>query len=216
MIFILLLIIFSLYSFATNIRNIMELTDKNYYEILELSNDATIGEIRKSYKNIAKYYHPDYFNPDIINNDVKNDIFSLLAEAYLVLIDSNIKRKRYDILIKNTNENRYDLNKNWLKFDQKYNILIDNNDDVHDDHNKLFSNPIKIYASIASYGDTYDHDIKVNPAGNIADHQNYVILIISSCVVIFITIYILKINIYFYKSIDVFCLNFLTDLSAER
>ena len=33
--------------------------EKNYYQILELSKDASDADIKKSYYKLAKQYHPD-------------------------------------------------------------------------------------------------------------------------------------------------------------
>jgi molecular chaperone DnaJ len=60
----------------------------NYYEILEVSKDATQDEIKKQYRNLAKKYHPDK-NPD---GEVK---FKEITKAYEVLSNPD-KRKQYD------------------------------------------------------------------------------------------------------------------------
>ena len=65
--------------------------DKDYYKILNLSKKATNAEIKKSYRNLARKYHPD-LNP---NNKVAEDKFKEVSEAYEVLSDDS-KRKKYD------------------------------------------------------------------------------------------------------------------------
>jgi hypothetical protein len=64
---------------------------KNYYQILGLENNATIEEIKASYKYLAKKFHPD-MSPD----DAKSKkYFQDIQEAYECLSD-NSKRRAYD------------------------------------------------------------------------------------------------------------------------
>jgi DnaJ-class molecular chaperone len=64
----------------------------NYYEILEIDNNADSESIKKAYKKLAKKFHPD-LNPDDI--ELSEEKFKEINEAYHVLIDDN-KRKKYD------------------------------------------------------------------------------------------------------------------------
>lgn len=61
---------------------------KDYYKILGVTNKATESEIKKSYYQLAKKYHPDV-------NQGKSDKIKEVNEAYEVLGDAN-KRKEYD------------------------------------------------------------------------------------------------------------------------
>ncbi len=64
---------------------------EDYYEILELSKNATAAEIKKAYRQKALQYHPDK-NP---GDHEAEAMFKKAAEAYEVLSDPN-KRSRYD------------------------------------------------------------------------------------------------------------------------
>ncbi len=64
---------------------------KCYYEVLEVSRDASEDEIKKSYRRLAMQYHPDR-NPDNAEAEMK---FKESAEAYDVLRDAE-RRARYD------------------------------------------------------------------------------------------------------------------------
>jgi molecular chaperone DnaJ len=62
-----------------------------YYEVLEVSRDASAGEIKKSYRRLAMQYHPDK-NPDDKDAEEK---FKEIGEAYEILTDDQ-KRAAYD------------------------------------------------------------------------------------------------------------------------
>jgi curved DNA-binding protein len=64
---------------------------RNYYTILGVTRDATIEEIKQSYRRLARKYHPD-LNPGDREAEEK---FKDLGEAYEVLADAE-KRAQYD------------------------------------------------------------------------------------------------------------------------
>ena len=64
---------------------------KDYYNILGVDKNASIDEIKKAYRKIAKKYHPDV-NP---NNKEAEEKFKDAAEAYEILSDE-VKRENYD------------------------------------------------------------------------------------------------------------------------
>ncbi len=63
----------------------------DYYEVLEISRDATGAEIKKSYRRLAMKYHPDRNQGD----KEAEEKFKLVNEAYQVLSDEQ-KRATYD------------------------------------------------------------------------------------------------------------------------
>jgi molecular chaperone DnaJ len=67
------------------------MTKRDYYEVLEVSKNATKEEIKKAYRKKALQYHPDR-NPGDKEAEEK---FKEAAEAYDVLSDDE-KRRRYD------------------------------------------------------------------------------------------------------------------------
>ncbi len=66
---------------------------KDYYQTLQLARNANFHEIKKSYRFLAKQFHPDK-NPD----PEAQTQFSEIAEAYGVLSDLK-KRREYDLLL---------------------------------------------------------------------------------------------------------------------
>ncbi len=72
----------------------------NYYEILEVSQNASKEVIEKAYKVLAKKYHPD-LNPDS-KKEAENKM-KKINEAYDVLIDDK-KRENYDFVLKKKQE----------------------------------------------------------------------------------------------------------------
>lgn len=65
---------------------------KNYYEILGVTPDSDVSEIKAAYRKLARKYHPD------VNNSAEAVAkFKLITEAYETLSD-NIKRNKYNTL----------------------------------------------------------------------------------------------------------------------
>lgn len=65
---------------------------KNYYHILAIGYNATQAEIKSSYRQLAKEYHPDVN----AGNRSKEETFKLVSEAYQVLSDE-AKKASYDL-----------------------------------------------------------------------------------------------------------------------
>jgi len=70
---------------------------KDYYATLNVKKDASQDDIQKSYRKLARKFHPD------VNKDPQAEVkFKEIGEAYEVLKDPD-KRKRYDQLGSNWN-----------------------------------------------------------------------------------------------------------------
>lgn len=67
------------------------MSKRDYYEVLNLNENASEEEIKRAYRSEAKKYHPD-LNPDNKEAEAK---FKEANEAYEILSDSE-KRSRYD------------------------------------------------------------------------------------------------------------------------
>ena len=69
----------------------MATTKRDYYEVLEVSREASGDEVKRSYRKLAVKFHPDK-NPDDPHAEEK---FKEIGEAYDVLMDED-KRAAYD------------------------------------------------------------------------------------------------------------------------
>lgn len=78
----------------------------NYYEVLGVSENADVLEIRKKYRKLAMKYHPDRNSGD--ENATKK--FREVTEAYEILWDEK-KREEYDCRRKNIQSQRKNKNK---------------------------------------------------------------------------------------------------------
>lgn len=93
----------------------------NYYEILEVSKNASKEIIEKAYKVLAKRYHPDLQEESQKKN--AEEKMKLINEAYEVLSDDE-KRKSYDL------ELQIELDRNSKSQYKKI-----ENDDINKDNN---------------------------------------------------------------------------------
>ncbi|KAM9994214.1 hypothetical protein ACTFIZ_005516 [Dictyostelium cf. discoideum] len=90
--------------------------NKNYYEILKVSIDADIEEIKKSYRKLALLYHPDKLNKEenieeninsfsnCLVNNTKD--FNDIQIAWETLKD-DLLRKQYDSLLLEQKRQKY-------------------------------------------------------------------------------------------------------------
>lgn len=89
---------------------------KTYYEILNVDDSATDEEIKNSYRNLAKKYHPDNNSKDPIYSEKMAEI----NEAYRVL---SKERDLYDKYLSNF----------YMNIDSQY------NNEAHDDNEGIKS-----------------------------------------------------------------------------
>ncbi|WP_340694592.1 J domain-containing protein [Hydrogenobacter thermophilus] len=74
---------------------------KDYYQILGVDRNATVEDIKKAYRRLAKEYHPD------VNSDQgASEKFKEINEAYHVLSDEE-RRKEYDRILCSGDEKSY-------------------------------------------------------------------------------------------------------------
>jgi hypothetical protein len=82
------------------------MTSSEYYQILDLSADASIDEIKRAYRKKARMYHPD-----INHSPEAKDLFILATEAYEFLIANHGMMARDDEAFRQAMED-------WRKYRQ--------------------------------------------------------------------------------------------------
>lgn len=86
----------------------------DFYEVLGVSEGATLADIKVAYRNLAKKVHPDSQT-----QDSNHERITEVNAAYEVLKDPK-RRKAYDASRKNFNQDfRQDLEANWYKASER-------------------------------------------------------------------------------------------------
>ncbi len=93
----------------------------NYYDILELSNNAATENIKKNYRRLALIYHPDRSNSKLASSEK----FILITEAYTVLVNP-LSREKYDVSLKFTEYMEKDSKSDRPEFSDNLSELYDN------------------------------------------------------------------------------------------
>lgn len=99
----------------------------NYYEILEVNQNASKEVIEKAYRVLAKKYHPDLQNAE--NKQISEEKMKKINEAYEILINDQ-KRAEHDEKLRE--EIEYQKEK---EIDQRINEVIENNKQNYESSN---------------------------------------------------------------------------------
>lgn len=106
----------------------------NLYNVLELNDNATQEEIKKSYRRLSLLFHPDRNN----NSPESTVRFQKISSAYETLSDEE-KRKNYDIQLKGTSQST-----NFQNFFNQPNKEFDATDILNFFSNNFFNNSASV------------------------------------------------------------------------
>ncbi len=109
---------------------------KNYYELLEVSENASPEVIEKAYKALVKKYHPD-LQPNEKKAEAENKI-KIINEAYEILSNKD-KKEKFDTQLKIKK-----IKEEQLKYDQmkkNYTTNINNNYSQNSIQKKVIQKP---------------------------------------------------------------------------
>ncbi len=143
----------------------------NYYEILEINQNASQDIVKKAYQTLAKKYHPDLHTGE--DKAKYEEKLKLINEAYEVLVDEE-KRANYDALLnssvdKEAYEDLYRQNQdlraqvNHMRSDNSYSSTNTNNISTNNQAQEEFVR--RQYEEIQrarqqAYHDAYIRDLK--------------------------------------------------------
>jgi len=86
----------------------------DYYKLLDVPRDATVSQISRAYRQMARKYHPDKLKPDDPKYKETVEKFQKIQNAYDVLSDED-KRRKYDQY--GEEGLKQNMNKGWNPFD---------------------------------------------------------------------------------------------------
>ena len=101
----------------------------NLYEILKLDPEASISDIKKSFRKLSIKYHPDKFDKDMSTQEQEEALkqYELITLAHTILTNEDT-RKEYDQMfyVEKRNEDYFSVKNNYKKFHDKERIDNDN------------------------------------------------------------------------------------------
>ena len=110
----------------------------NYYQILEISRNATASEIKQAFRKLAKLYHPDKLDTDFSPDELANakQRFREVCNAYDVLQDEK-RKSDYDRILQNIErqknsyqsyfDRRSELDTDYAKLELLFHALLHQN-----------------------------------------------------------------------------------------
>ena len=151
---------------------------KNYYEILEVSTNASKEVIDKAYRVLAKKYHPDT-TPSKETKKLYEDVMKEITEAYNIL-SNPILRQKYDIEMELEN-NKASINNYEQEEKQRRTIKSSIREKI--DSNPTLSLPKTLFSSITQ---TIYNETKKDPKERAKDFKAIGLTIIVVGILIFI------------------------------
>lgn len=147
--------------------------EKNYYKILQIDRNASSEIIEKAYKTLAKKYHPDLQSEN--NKEKYEEIFKVINEAYQTLSDPSLKasydkslsdneisRDKYDMLYRQNQELKSELNdlQSQRNYFNNHQQNIQNTNIPQDYTNNIKYEQEIQQAKQKAYHDAYIQDLK--------------------------------------------------------
>lgn len=160
---------------------------KNYYQILEINENASPEIIEKAYRTLAKKYHPDIWPSN--QSYWAEDKFKEITEAYQVLSNSSLKRD-YDmkIGIHNTIESKYNnlYNEHEMLKQEVNSMKINNKSNEYIENNNLDHNPSYFKRYSSNLSSLIKNEIQVSPEERKKNLKALILTIIIISILVFI------------------------------
>ena len=125
----------------------------DYYEVLGVKFDASNDEIKKSYRYLMKFFHPDaYPNATDEEIDLLSNESKIINEAYDCLSDKE-KRKEYDSTYEAIKNGTYDSAENNVNYEAQA-------DANYEDVKQNYSEEEAYYAEVMALKDIIEEELK--------------------------------------------------------
>ena len=146
--------------------------EQNYYDILEVSKNASPEIIEKAYKTLVKKYHPDLQQDE--NKNKYEEKIKKINEAYNILSDPE-KRKKYDLNLKNTEISINDYNSLYqenINLKNNLNILKEKLNYLNNIQNNYEINNLN-YNNLENNKNNYSENFLNNNLNSNKNNENY-------------------------------------------
>ncbi|WP_291942109.1 DnaJ domain-containing protein [Cetobacterium sp.] len=120
--------------------------DKNFYEILGISKNATQEEVKKAYRIKIKEYHPDKFQNEI-EKEKATKVIQLINHIYTILSNPR-EREEYDKYLKQNEPLKQSFN-NTKQENNNKKYTYKNSKNENNNINQFFSKIIRSFGGLA-------------------------------------------------------------------